>query len=79
MTYEIECGGFNNIYVGKTSRSAYTRRKEHIKSRSEKEGRSALWKHCKEKHSSEIQKFKMSLTGSHSNDALLRQMSEAFG
>ena len=76
LTYEIECGECNNIYVGETSRSAYTRGKEQIKSRSEKEWRSALWKHCKEKHGSEIQKLKMSVTGSYSNDAMLRQICE---
>ena len=35
-----------------TSRNAYTRGKEHSKSLSNKEERSALWKHCREKHSS---------------------------
>ena len=36
----------------------------------------SLWKHCKEKHNSEIQKFEMNVTGSYSNDAMLRQISE---
>ena len=41
-----------------------------------KKERSALWKHCKEKHNSEMQKFEMNVTGSYSNDAMLRQISE---
>ena len=47
-----------------------------MKSLAKKEERSALWKHCKEKHNNEMQKFEMSVTGSHSNDAMLRQISE---
>ena len=39
VTYEIQSGGCNNIYVGKTSRSAYTIGKEHIKTLREKKGR----------------------------------------
>ena len=76
VAYEIKCTGCNNVYVGETSRSAYTRGKEHSKSLSNKEERSALWKHCREKHSSEIQQFQMNETGVHSNDAMLRQISE---
>ena len=63
VTYEIKCIGCNNVYVGETSRSAYTRGKEHSKSLGNKEERSALWKHCREKHSSEIQQFQMTDTG----------------
>ena len=76
VTYEIKCAGCNNVYVGETSRSAYTRGKEHSKSLSNKEERSALWKHCREKHGSEIQQFKMNVTGVYPNDAMLRQISE---
>ena len=36
-----------------------------------------MWKHCKEKHGSQMQKFKMSVTGSYSNDAMLRKISES--
>ena len=48
----------------------------HIKSLAKKEERSALWKHCKEKHNSEMQNFEMNVSDSHSNDAMLRQISE---
>ena len=47
-----------------------------MKSLAKKEERSALWKHCKEKHNNEMQKSEMSVTGSYSNDAMLRQISE---
>ena len=33
-------------------------------------------KHCKEKHNSQMQKFEMNVTGSYSNDAMLRQTLE---
>ena len=65
--------------MGETSRSVYTRGKEHEKSLSNKEERSALWKHCKEKHNNEVQRFQMNVTGVtglYSNDAILRQISE---
>ncbi|CAH3171046.1 unnamed protein product, partial [Porites evermanni] len=90
VTYNIKCAECNDIYIGETSSSAYTRGKEHIKSLAKKEERSALWKHCKEKHNSEMQKFEMNCyvyvvlnytlvgcpCGSYSNDAMLRQISE---
>ena len=76
VTYEIKCAECNNVYVGETSRSAYVRGKEHMKSLGKKKERSVLWKHCKEKHNSEMQKFEMNVTGSYSNDAMLRQISE---
>ena len=47
-----------------------------MKSLAKKEERSALWKHCKEKHNNEMQKFEMKVTASYSNDATLRQISE---
>ena len=47
-----------------------------MKSMAKKEERSALWKHCKEKHNSEMQKFDMNVTDSYSNNAMLRQISE---
>ena len=49
-----------------------------MKSLAKKKERSALWKHCKEKHNNEMQKFKMNVTGSYSNDAMLRQISDGF-
>jgi len=49
VTYDIKHAECNDIYIRETSRSAYTRGKEHMKSLAKKEERSALWKHCKEK------------------------------
>ena len=76
VTCEIKYTECNKIYVGETSRSAYTRGKEHEKSLSNKEERSALWKHCKEKHNNEVQRFQMNVTGLYSDDAMPRQISK---
>ena len=46
------------------------------KQKAKKAERSALWKHCNEKHNSEMQTFEMNVTGSYSNDTMLRQISE---
>ena len=73
---DIKCAECNDIYIGEASRSPFTRGKEHIKSLAKKERRSALWKHCKEKHNSEMQKFEINVTGSYSYDVMLRQISE---
>ena len=63
--------------MGETSRSAYARGKEHRQSLDKKEEQSVLWKHCKKiKHNNEMQTFEMNVTGSYSNDAMLRQISE---
>ena len=43
---------------------------------SDKEERSALWKHCKEKRNNEVQRFQMNVTGLYPSDAMLRQISE---
>ena len=59
VTYEIKCAERNNVYVGETPRSPNIRGKEHMKSLGKKEDRSVLWKHRKEKHNNEMQKFEM--------------------
>ena len=53
-----------------------SREKEPSKSLSNKEERSASWKHCREKYGSEVQQFQMNVTGVYPNDAMLRQISE---
>ena len=35
-----------------------------------------MWKHCREKLSSEVQQFQMNIIGVYSNDTMLRQISE---
>ena len=47
----------------------------YSKEMASKAARSAAWKHCKEKHDSEMQKFEMNVTGSYSTDTMLRQIS----
>ena len=76
VTYNIECQGCKNTYVGETARSAYTRGKEHMESMERRDEKSALWRHCVEKHNAEQQEFKMTVTGVYSNDAMLRQIVE---
>ena len=83
VTYSITCTECINdndkerVYIGETSRSAYTRGKEHLTSLSRKEEGSALWKHSKEIHNGHMPGFRMSVTGQFRNDAMLRQISEA--
>ena len=36
-----------------------------------------MLRHCRERHSGEIQDFQMDITGIYKNDAMLRQISEA--
>ena len=59
------------VYIGETSRSAYTRGKEHLTSLSRKEEGSPLWKHSKEIHEGHVPGFRMSVTGQFRNDAML--------
>ena len=40
VTYDINCAECKDIYIGETSRSAYTRGKEHMTSLAKKEERS---------------------------------------
>ena len=63
--------------VRETVRSAYTRGVEHKEALEKKEEKSALWKHCKEKHERETQTFKMNVTGIYGNDAMSRQIAES--
>ena len=62
--------------MGETSRNVYTIGKKHTKSLNRKEERSVFWKHGKDKHNNEIQKFKMKVTAFYFNDAVLRQIPE---
>ena len=48
VTYEIECQGCGNKYVGETARNAYTRGTEHAGGLENRDEKSALWKHCVE-------------------------------
>ncbi|KAL9956524.1 hypothetical protein ACROYT_G038010 [Oculina patagonica] len=77
VTYEIECQGCKDKYVGETARNAYTRGIELTEGLENQDEKSALWKHCVEKHEKERQEFKMSVTGMYGNDAILRQIAES--
>ena len=81
VTYQIECEGESctqRKYKGETASNGYTRGQKHM---TDLVGRNAdnspLWKHCLEKHGGEVQDFRMSVTGSFRNDAMLRQIAEA--
>ena len=43
----------------------------------EKNEKSSLWKHCREKHDNVAQEFSMKVTGVHGKDAMTRQIAEA--
>ena len=81
ITYEVECLGdctVKDLYKGESAHNAFTRGKKHM---SDLNGRnvsnSPLWRHCRDSHSSTMQNFKMRVTGTFRNDAMLRQISEA--
>ena len=77
VTYRIECQGCGNKYIGETSRSAYTRGKEHLKDLDSATERSVLKNHCNERHGGLLQDFKMDVTEVFNGDPMLRQISEA--
>ena len=77
-----ECEMVDNrerIYIGETSRTPYTRGREHLEDLRHKREKSVLWKHCQKFHQSEDQgrRFRMDITGTYRNDAMLRQVGEA--
>ena len=81
ITYEVECLGdctVKDLYKGESAHNAFTRGKKHM---TDLNGRnvsnSPLWRHCRDSHSSMMQDFKMRVTGTFKNDAMLRQISEA--
>ena len=76
VVYKIECEKCKDVYVGETSRNAYTRGAEHKKSLDKKEKESVLHKHVMEKHRGRAPTFRMKVTSSH-RTALDRQITEA--
>ena len=76
VTYQIECQGCGNKYIGETSRSAYTRGKEHLKDLDSATERSILKSHCDERHSWLLQNFKMDVRDVFNGDPMLRQITE---
>ena len=80
ITYKIECegGDCTRTYKGETSGNGYTRGKEHLDNLAAEDIKnSSLWKHCLIEHGGVKQEFRMSVTGTFRNDAMLRQITEA--
>lgn len=77
VTYELICRDCEHKYIGETSRSAYTRGKEHLKSLKSKEEKSVMWRHAREKHGNKVPEFTMNVTNVFGHDAMLRQITEA--
>ena len=57
-------------------REVYVRGMEHQKLLNNNDEQSVLWRHCNEKHGSELQNFRINVTGAFPKDAMLRQISE---
>ena len=64
ITYELVCQVCHHQYIGETSRSAYTRGKEHLRALEQREETSVMWRHSCD-------------TGMFHNDAMLRQITES--
>ena len=77
VTYELICRSCEHKYIGETSRSAYTRGKEHLRSLKHKEDESVMWRHTGEEHGSDVPDFTMNVTGVFGDDAMLRQITKA--
>ena len=77
VTYELVCQLCRQKYVGETSRSAYTHRKEHMRALEQREQSSVMWRHPCEKHDGNVQGFTMNVTGMFQNDARPRQILES--
>ena len=77
VTYELECQLCHHKYIGETSRSAYTRGKEHLRALQQKEENSVMWRHSCDKHGGNVPGFTMNVTGIFRDDAMLRQISES--
>ena len=77
VPYELVCQLCRQKYIGETSRSVYTRGKEHLRALEQREQSSVMWRHSCEKHDGSVPGFKMNVTGMFQSDAMLRQISES--
>ncbi|KXJ09015.1 hypothetical protein AC249_AIPGENE13966 [Exaiptasia diaphana] len=78
ITYEIECKSCKDKYISETSRNAFTREREHVRSvDSNTREHSVLKRHCSEKHGGILQDFVMNVTGTYNQDRMLRQITES--
>ena len=82
ISYNIDCQGENcmknDVYKGESTHNGYTRGKEQLRGlRLKDKKNSPLWRHCLEVHNGEVQQFSMSVTQTHRNDCMMRQITEA--
>ena len=77
VTYEIECCKCGDKYIGETGRSARARTLEHMNDLRMKKESSVLWRHCREEHNGETERFKCNVRTVYGQDATLRQIAEA--
>ena len=81
VTYEIDCEGECNKddeYRGESGGNGFTRGLKHLDDlRARNVKNSLLWRHCRDVHNGEMQRFKMRITGTFRDDAMLRQITEA--
>ena len=77
VTDELVCQACKSKYVGKTSRSAYTRGREHFHALARREQSSVMWRHCCDRHERNEVSFVMGVTGFFRDDAMLRQITES--
>ena len=66
-----------SVSIGQTSRSAYTRGREHFHALERREESSVMWKHCCDRHEINEVSFVMNVTGIFRDDAMLRQITES--
>lgn len=78
VTYKITCEKCNKIYIGETSKNAFTRGQQHERQLYNKDKQSVLYRHIQQDHQEEDLRptFKMTVVKSHKS-ALCRQITEA--
>ena len=77
ISFELVCQVCHHQYIGETSRSAYTRGKEHLRALEQREETSVMWRHSCDKHGGDVPSFTMNVTGMFHDDAMLRQITES--
>ena len=83
LVYELTCAGMKNgkvcgeKYIGETSRSLDERIGEHIGDLKGKKDKSVIWRHFKEEHEEEEQRYQLKVVTTAPGDPLLRQLMEA--
>ena len=73
----MKCETCKAQYIGETSRTAYTRIKEHMKDMRNKTENSVIWRHKQENHRGGKQMIEAKVRKGFRGDATLRQITEA--